>query len=142
MQAKRLNTDINGTATATFIAAAFSTIAIATAFGAAFRLGRGVNSTLNDGRSRLGLNLGHFGRSVLCRHPLRNWQGGKGGYLHRILLKQPFILIPPILANYNQNIVNHFMFKSILDKLLIFNRLALIGGSNKGLSLCLQMRAL
>lgn len=140
MDANALNANIDGTAAvapALVAPAAFSPVAIAAAFVSALGFTGRINRALNNGCGSLSLNLGQdFIDGLLRYRPRRSRHGGKRGNLHGILSSDRR---ETILSAFYQKSINHFVFESTLDKLLIFNLFSLVQGNTERLSACIQV---
>lgn len=121
----------------------FGLLVLATATVSTVGFARRINGTLNDGRSRLGLNLGQdFCDGLLRYRSWRNGHRGGGGHLHETLPARSSYQSRRILSGFYQKIINHFMVQWALDKLLIFNHFGLVKGNEKRLSQCMKANAI
>jgi len=132
----KLNANINRTAPATIagFAATLGAVTVAPALVATIGFAGRINRTLNNGRSRLRLNLRNSSGNGFLRYGTRyNRHGGQWGDLHH-RLRQHAITIQVILNRGNQKIVNYFIVNWELDKSLILGTFVM-NRINAGLSL-------
>lgn len=121
MSFQGLNTNIDGAAAPAFVAA-LAPVAVASGFVASVGFAGRIDRALNNGCSRLRLNLGQdFGHSLLRNRPRSDRHGGKRGYLHDSLPGQLPGQLTAILAKHGQKIINHFMLGWIAYNSLILN---------------------
>jgi hypothetical protein len=153
MVAAELNTNIDGitaaTAAAVLVAAALGPVAVAAAFVTALGFAGWVNGALNDRRGSLRLDLRQGFYGFLRDRPRSDWHGGKRRNLHGILPANTSDGSPnqykSIVSEHHEQvinylkIVNHYLHKLALDKLLIFNLFGLVTGTMQRLSQCQQM---
>lgn len=137
-----LNLNIYGVSPTTFVGvAAFGAFSITAATVATVGFGRRINSSLNYGRSGLGLYLGQNLRNSFLRYcPRRNRYRGKWGNLHGKLPAGSSDQRSRILASLYKKSINHFVLKYSVGKLLIFNNFGLVQGNMKRLSRCTQAK--
>ena len=136
------NANIDRAAATAFAATtAFGSVLVTPALAAAIRFARWVNSALNDGRSRLSLNLGHRPRDCFLRHNRGcNRHCGGRGDLHGFLQTRFIQRLPQIVSKYHKKIINQSMVKWAQDKLLICSRFSLVGDTTEWQSQCAAAR--
>jgi len=141
MLVANLNANIDRTAPATFIAStAFASVTVALVLIAPILFAGRVNRPLNNGCSRLSLNLRYSsGYGFRRNQPRSNWTRGERRNLHGFLPQAKVNQLATILVEFNQKIVNLFVVEWELDKLLIINLFSLVRKDNIGLSRCKQV---